>query len=702
MRGRLVVEVSGAHTLAGLWGMSAAAHGVEGQTSPFALKLPAPRGAQPPHAFPASGVYAGHFMLMQAGGKPSLKVEEKAVHLTVVALPEGGHSVQGTGKNRFGHFTVRGTISAGCEVELFREYLPKPAAPPPKVAGAKRPAAAPGAGAAQRARTVPPLSVSPASAVGGAAGSPGSPRGLGGKTIQGLSTQKPAEAEDGGVTPGRAKRATAGDWKDKADLPTPREAPSSSADGGGGGSRSRAPAVERKGKGKEHASPVSSSPAAASSADVPGFAGLGGGTGLADGVELPSSLAAGSQSLHGRVRKAPAHLKEQPAEKLVRLNEHMRKCLGLLRDLQRQPQGAWFAAPVDWRALNLPDYPDVVKRPMDFATVKNNVETGLVETPDEFKASVMLVFKNAMQYNAKKDNVVHIVAAELKVFFEEKFRSQIEPLGPVDTPSEVVARSRKGGGGGGSRGGGGAGSRGGGGGGGGSRRPAASGQRSDFAGSGEHQGYASTVPQGMVSQERFSQLQNQMEMLKQQLSELKRQSSASEASISMAAQLQSAAHLGGGAPSFGGRSSGGGRRQVDERPLTEGEKETLSQEIQSLAHDKIGGVLDIIREGSCLDAGSDEQVEIDLDNIDSGTLRELQRYVKSCLPRKRKKAGGAQQFATPGLEELDNFNLDGDSLEDMVVGGDSKRGRSSLDSNLLDSLPFSQSELPEGLEHYED
>ena len=36
-----------------------------------------------------------------------------------------------------------------------------------------------------------------------------------------------------------------------------------------------------------------------------------------------------------------------------------------MHDLRSDPQAAVFDIPVNWRALELPDYPQIVKEPMD-------------------------------------------------------------------------------------------------------------------------------------------------------------------------------------------------------------------------------------------------------------------------------------------------------------------------------------------------
>jgi len=61
-----------------------------------------------------------------------------------------------------------------------------------------------------------------------------------------------------------------------------------------------------------------------------------------------------------------------------------------------------FKQPVDPVELNLPDYFDVVKKPMDLGTVKKKLDNSVYREVDEFIGDVRLVFDNAMLYNGKE------------------------------------------------------------------------------------------------------------------------------------------------------------------------------------------------------------------------------------------------------------------------------------------------------------
>ncbi|CAN0247416.1 unnamed protein product [Lampetra planeri] len=76
----------------------------------------------------------------------------------------------------------------------------------------------------------------------------------------------------------------------------------------------------------------------------------------------------------------------------------------------------------------------------------------------------------------------------------------------------------------------------------------------------------------------------------------------------------------------------------DSRPMTYDEKRQLSLDINKLPGDKLGRVVHIIqaREPSLRESNPDE-IEIDFETLKPSTLRELERYVVSCLRKKQPK-----------------------------------------------------------------
>lgn len=64
-----------------------------------------------------------------------------------------------------------------------------------------------------------------------------------------------------------------------------------------------------------------------------------------------------------------------------------------------RPDAEPFAEPVDWRQLELYDYPEIVKEPMDLGTIKRRIERGHYETAAQCADDIRLVWRNCMEYN---------------------------------------------------------------------------------------------------------------------------------------------------------------------------------------------------------------------------------------------------------------------------------------------------------------
>ena len=64
--------------------------------------------------------------------------------------------------------------------------------------------------------------------------------------------------------------------------------------------------------------------------------------------------------------------------------EQIQSAVTLLENLSADPNAVDFLEPVPWKELELFDYPQIVKNPMDLGTVKSKLLSGEFETCDEF------------------------------------------------------------------------------------------------------------------------------------------------------------------------------------------------------------------------------------------------------------------------------------------------------------------------------
>ena len=97
------------------------------------------------------------------------------------------------------------------------------------------------------------------------------------------------------------------------------------------------------------------------------------------------------------------------------------KCMPVLRHLMDLPYGAWFSEPVDPVRLQIPDYPTIIKRPMDLGTIKRRLDQAQYHTFHDFQVDVDRVWYNARLYNPQ-DHQVHTTAVEYQGEFRRLFQ----------------------------------------------------------------------------------------------------------------------------------------------------------------------------------------------------------------------------------------------------------------------------------------
>jgi len=138
--------------------------------------------------------------------------------------------------------------------------------------------------------------------------------------------------------------------------------------------------------------------------------------------ELTTHLA----SLNKASRLAPAKLKQ--------------KCSEVLKGLQQHQHGWVFNCPVDPVELGLPDYFEIIKKPMDLGTIHKKLDNGAYHAIEDFQKDVHLTFDNAMTYN-EPDTVVYDMAKELKAKFHDDFKKLVAQLDEEDKERRQNSRA---------------------------------------------------------------------------------------------------------------------------------------------------------------------------------------------------------------------------------------------------------------------
>ncbi|KAL8591058.1 hypothetical protein ACOMHN_037291 [Nucella lapillus] len=115
--------------------------------------------------------------------------------------------------------------------------------------------------------------------------------------------------------------------------------------------------------------------------------------------------------------------------KVFTADELRASLMPMLDKLTRQdPEAAPFRVPVDSDALGIPDYYDIIKKPMDLGTIKRKLDTGQYRCPWEFVNDIYLIFDNAWLYN-RKTSRVYKYCTKLSEVFDADVNSVMSNLG---------------------------------------------------------------------------------------------------------------------------------------------------------------------------------------------------------------------------------------------------------------------------------
>ncbi|KAL4580745.1 hypothetical protein LXL04_016947 [Taraxacum kok-saghyz] len=121
--------------------------------------------------------------------------------------------------------------------------------------------------------------------------------------------------------------------------------------------------------------------------------------------------------------------------------EELNAALKVIKKTMKLEAADPFNKPVDPIALGIPDYFDVIKTPMDFGTICNNIENGLkyMDSADVFK-DVEYIWCNCVKYNKKGDVILDLMK-RVKTYFMKYWKAaglQIEQSLAIVEPSVMT------------------------------------------------------------------------------------------------------------------------------------------------------------------------------------------------------------------------------------------------------------------------
>uniref|UniRef100_A0A1A8P2Q4 Bromodomain containing 3a n=1 Tax=Nothobranchius rachovii TaxID=451742 RepID=A0A1A8P2Q4_9TELE len=370
-----------------------------------------------------------------------------------------------------------------------------------------------------------------------------------------------------------------------------------------------------------------------------------------------------------------------------KVGEQMKHCDAILKEMLSKKHAAYawpFYKPVDAEALELHDYHDIIKHPMDLSTVRKKMDKGEYSDPQSFATDVRLMFSNCYKYNPPDHEVV-AMARKLQDVFEMRFAKIPDEGLEVSDPSTTPLVSKS----------------------------TASSDSSNNSSSDE----SSDSEEERAT--RLAELQEQLKAVHEQLAVLsqapvskpkkkkekkdkekkkdkdkdkgnkskieeEKKPKATPQQPKPANQKKAPARKANSTvtatrqPKKASKMSGSGSANGDDGeesslPMSYDEKRQLSLDINRLPGEKLGRVVHIIqsREPSLRDSNPDE-IEIDFETLKPSTLRELERYVKSCLQKKQRKlmqkaagggasGGGASRLSGSSSSSSDDSSSTGTS-----------------------------------------
>jgi bromodomain-containing factor 1 len=111
-----------------------------------------------------------------------------------------------------------------------------------------------------------------------------------------------------------------------------------------------------------------------------------------------------------------------------------------VRKAKKVKFGLWFLKPVDPVALNIPTYPDIIKKPMDLGTLEEKLKKNEYATASDFMADFNLIIDNCITFNGAAHSVSQ-TALNLRAYFNKNI--SLMPTGDAAKPPVQPAKPKK-------------------------------------------------------------------------------------------------------------------------------------------------------------------------------------------------------------------------------------------------------------------
>jgi bromodomain-containing factor 1 len=282
--------------------------------------------------------------------------------------------------------------------------------------------------------------------------------------------------------------------------------------------------------------------------------------------------------------------------------QELKFCESVLTELMKPKYSAVtypFIAPVDPVALNIPSYLKIIKKPMDFGTIEKNLKNGVYQSAKDFYADAQLVFQNCYKFNPEGD-AVNQMGHKMEELFESLWKEKADWLAqhapaPEHSPSDLYSDE-------------------------------------DDEEDEDEEEIDPAQAQFLAIQQQIAQLNATAQQLLQQQTGGKRASPKLPGKKKKAAApptKRKSLPLAVPPPSKPIKTAPVKKAKAP-APLSFAQKQEISEGISTLGDLDMRKAVQIIRNGCPhLATVNDDEMELDMDEINDDTLRELLRFIKS-------------------------------------------------------------------------
>lgn len=299
-----------------------------------------------------------------------------------------------------------------------------------------------------------------------------------------------------------------------------------------------------------------------------------------------------------------------------------RNCSSLLQRLMKHKHGWVFNEPVNVKSLGLHDYHDIIKHPMDLGTIKTRLSEDWYKSPMEFAEDVRLVFRNAMTYNPRGQDV-HVMAEQLSEIFEERWaviEAEYNSDWRYQTYHDVGA-------------------------------PTPTSRMTSYAPPFLHTPVSS---RSLAPHARQLHPLDRSESMTRPVNPKMKTSNIAHVTRTPVPKKPKA-------------------KDLNKRDMTYEEKQKLSTNLQNLPSEKLDAIVQIIKKRNTALSQDNDEIEVDIDSVDAETLWELDRFVtnfKKSFSKYKRKAEllRAREGAAQTARNVNPTSMVADALKENGTG----------------------------------